>query len=263
MAITKTAAQLELMQKAGHLAACCHREVAARLAPGVTTLEIDRFVERWLLEQGAAAEQKGYYGYPYATCSSVNHIVCHGFPSSRPLRSGDIVTIDFVVNFQGWLADMAWTYGIGDVQPEKERLMQHTLVTLQRTALMATPGTPIGDIAAEIGRLGREAGYGVVTALVGHGIGQKLHEDPEIPNDGCPGQGPVLEEGMVITLEPVFTLGRTGDVLLGADGWSVATCDGSWGAHFEHTVAVTEDGPRILTCLPISPVGNSQRTTRQ
>lgn len=257
---TKTAAQLELMQKAGYLAARCHREVASRLAPGVTTVEIDQFVERWLLQQGATAEQKGYCGYPYATCASVNQVVCHGYPSTKPLKSGDIVTIDFVVNYKGWLADMAWTYGIGHVQPEAKRLMQQTLRALRYAAKLATPGRAVGDIAAAIGRMGRDAGYGVVTALMGHGIGQSIHEPPDIPNDGWPGCGPNLEEGMVITLEPIFTLGTFGGVILGADGWTVATYDGSWGAHFEYTVAVTSDGPRILTCLPFTP---GRRVIRQ
>ncbi|MFW5436099.1 type I methionyl aminopeptidase [Paenibacillus apiarius] len=255
MGETKTDMQLELMQKAGHLAARCHREVASRLAPGVTTHEIDRFVERWLHKHGASAEQKGYYGYPYATCASVNNVVCHGFPDARELNSGDIVTIDFVVNYRGWLADMAWTYPIGHVRPEVKRLVQHTLHALRQAIKLVIPGTSIGDISNAIGRIARMHDYGIVTTLVGHGIGQDMHEPPEVPNDGWSGTGPMLESGMVITLEPIFTLGASGEVMLGHDGWSVLTCDGTWGAHFEHTVAVTDSGPRVLTMLPFTPGG--------
>ncbi|MCG7408618.1 type I methionyl aminopeptidase [Paenibacillus sp. ACRRX] len=249
----KNAEQIAKIQAAGRLAARCHREVASRLAPGVTTKEIDAFVEKWLLREGGYPYQKGYNGFPYSICASRNDIVCHGFPTSIPLLSGDIVTIDLVVQYKGWLADLAWTYNIGRVRPEVKALVRHTLKALRLGMEKARPGGRVGDISNAIGTYGRLSGYGVVQTLVGHGIGRQLHEAPEVPNEGSVGTGDVLEDGLVITLEPIFTMGGNDDVWLGRDGWTVRTMNGQWAAHFEHTIAVTKQGPRILTTA-VSPL---------
>ncbi|MGZ9585500.1 type I methionyl aminopeptidase [Paenibacillus marinisediminis] len=243
----KTTEQIAKMRAAGRIAARCHQMIASKLAPGVATLEIDRFVDRWLAKQGASAAQKGYRSYPFAICASRNEVVCHGLPNNLPLRSGDIVTIDLVVNYKGWLADMAWTYTVGKVQPEVKKLVYHAHKALLRGVQQVRVGSTVGDVSAAMGRYAREKGYGMVLSMIGHGIGRELHQAPEVPNDGIAGTGPMLQRGMVITVEPILTLGRTGQVWTAQDGWSVHTVDGSWGAHFEHTVAVTAAGGRILT----------------
>lgn len=246
----KTASQINKMRIAGRLAAQCQRRIASRLAPGVTTKQIDRYAEQWLMAQGAGAAQKHYKGYPYAICASRNHVVCHGFPDENPLRSGDIVSIDLVVSYKGWLADMACTYPIGKVTPEVKRLIYHTKQALSRGINQAAAGQRIGDVSAAMGNYARQHGYGVVVKMVGHGIGRELHQPPEVPNDGIAGTGEILREGMVITLEPILTIGSSGGVWIDSDGWSVRTADHSWGAHFEHTVAVQQRSALILTELP-------------
>jgi len=242
----KSKEEIERMHRSGRLLASCHREIARIIAPGVTPLEIDRFVEDYLRSKGATPEQKGYMGYPYATCCSVNDVVCHGIPDRTPLREGDIVTIDMVVNIDGWLADSAWTYPVGNISPEARRLLEVTRESLYRGIAQAKVGNRLGDISHAIQSFAESQGYSVVRQFVGHGIGRRMHEDPQVPHFGQPNQGVLLQPGMVITIEPML---NTGDhrVKIDDDGWTARTVDGSLSAQYEHTVAITEDGPLILT----------------
>ncbi len=210
-------------------------------------MQIDALVERFLEKKGATPEQKGYKGFPFATCASVNDIVCHGFPNDRPLKEGDIVTIDMVVNRNGWLADSGWTYAVGNVSPEVAGFMKHTREALFKGIAAAQLGASLGDIGHAIEQVAEREGYGIVRPLVGHGIGRAIHEPPDVPNYGIAGKGPKLKEGMVITIEPVFTLGSSGAVYWGDDGWTISSADGSIGAQYEHTIAITKNGPVILT----------------
>ncbi|ANS76841.1 methionine aminopeptidase [Paenibacillus yonginensis] len=244
---TKNAQQIELIRAAGRILADCHRVLRKAIAPGISTQQIDEFVERFITERGGTAAQKGYRGFPFATCASVNDVVCHGFPTRELLRSGDIVTIDIVVEKDGWMADSGWTYLVGQPSPEVERLYKVTKLALERGIAAAVPGNRIGDISYAIQRTADEAGIGIVKPLVGHGIGQMMHEPPDVPNYGRPGTGLKLRKGMVITIEPVFTLGDTGAVLWESDGWTIRSADGTPGAQFEHTLAVTDKGPDLLT----------------
>ncbi|AWB43270.1 type I methionyl aminopeptidase [Paenibacillus sp. CAA11] len=246
-AVLKSPEEIALIRHAGRIVADCHREISRMIAPGITTLEINEFAEAFISAQGASPEQKGYRGFPYATCASVNDVVCHGFPCTTPLRSGDIVTIDLVVNKDGWLADSGWTYIVGEPSEELKRLFEVTKRALYRGIEQAVPGKRIGDISCAIQRTAEEEGLGVVKALVGHGIGRLLHEAPDVPNYGRPGAGLKLKRGMVITIEPVFTLGPEGSIRWGSDGWTIRSADGSPGAQFEHTIAVEDGGPQILT----------------
>jgi methionyl aminopeptidase len=242
----KTREHIRGIRKAGRVVAACHKALSKRLAPGVTTREIDRYVERFMLDRGATPAQKGYKGYPFATCASVNDVVCHGFPDSEPLESGDIVTIDMVADLNGWKADSAWTYIIGKSTAATDKLLRVAKQAMLEGIKMALPGNYIGDIGHAVQKRAEREGYGVVRMFVGHGIGRSMHEYPEVEHFGPPGQGVKLEEGMVITIEPIVTTGRS-DVYVGMDGWTARTVDGSWAAQFEHTVAITKDGPIVLT----------------
>ncbi|MHB1628076.1 MAG: type I methionyl aminopeptidase [Bacilli bacterium] len=248
MVTIKTPEQIALMRDAGKLLAACHQEIGKRVRPGLSTWEIDQFVERYLRENGAAPEQKGYHGYPYATCASVNDVICHGFPSHTPLTEGDIVTIDMVVNRRGWLADSAWTYPVGRVSEDAERLLRATEESLFLGIEQAVPGKRIGDIASAIEAFATAHGLAVVRQFAGHGIGRSMHEDPVVPHYGYAGRGMVLREGMCLTIEPMLNLG-TYKAQIAADGWTASTVDGSLSAQYEHTLAITSDGPLILTTL--------------
>lgn len=234
------------IRKAGRIVAACHKAIAARIAPGVTTQEIDRFVERFMLDRGATPAQKGYKGYPFATCASVNEVVCHGFPDSIPLEAGDIVTIDMVADVDGWKADSAWTYALGRTTSATDKLLKAAKQSLMDGIKQALPGKRLGDVGHAIQSRAEREGFEVVTAFVGHGIGKHIHEYPAIEHYGMPGTGVLLEEGMVITIEPILTAGRN-DVYIAPDGWTARTRDGAWAAQFEHTVAITKEGPVILT----------------
>jgi methionyl aminopeptidase len=248
MITIKTAEQLENMRKAGHLLALCHKQIARRIRPGVTTREIDSFAEQFLKKNGAKPEQKGYMGYPYATCASVNDVICHGLPNEEPLKNGDIVTIDMVVNLNGWLADSAWSYPVGTVSPRVRKLLQTTQRALEAGIRQAVVGNRIGDIGHAIQSLAEKEGFSVVRQFVGHGIGKRIHEEPVVPHFGHPSTGQRLEEGMVITIEPMLNMGDW-QAKMGSDGWTARTVDGQWSAQYEHTVAITSDGPQILTKL--------------
>lgn len=246
MITIKSKEQIEKMRQAGKILASCHRKLSRLIRPGVTTWEIDRWVEDYLEKQGATPEQKGYMGYPYATCASVNDEVCHGFPRKIPLKEGDIVTIDMVVNLHGWLADSAWTYAVGRVSEDVQKLLDVTKAALYQGIARAKPGNRIGDISHAIQTYAESRGLSVVRPFIGHGIGQRIHEPPEVPHFGPPGKGPLLQEGMVITIEPMLNLGSH-HVTIEPDGWTAKTVDGSWSAQYEHTVAITAEGPLILT----------------
>ncbi|MBO2945384.1 type I methionyl aminopeptidase [Paenibacillus sp. F411] len=243
----KSKEEMAYIREAGAIAAACHRQIEQWVRPGATTLEIDERVEEFLRQAGAYPEQKGHKGFPFATCASVNHQICHGFPKPEPLKAGDIVKIDLVVNKNGWLADRGWTYAAGTPCKEAARLMEHTQAALFAGIQQARVGQTIGDIGYILESAAQKGGYGVVKMLVGHGIGQQLHEPPDIPSFGTPGKGRRLKEGMVITIEPVFTLGPTGAVLWEEDGWTISAADGTLGVQYEHTIGITKGGPLILT----------------
>jgi len=240
--------EIEKMREAGQLLARCHQEIEKLIKPGVTTAEIDQFVEDFLASHGAVPEQKGYHGYPYATCASINDEICHGFPRKTPLKDGDIVTIDMVVNLNGWLADSAWSYAVGEISETAQKLLDVTKTSLFLGIKEAVPGNRIGDIGHAIQTYAEGEGFSVVREFVGHGIGQSMHEEPQIPHYGLKGKGLRLKEGMVITIEPMLNVGDWRSKV-DANGWTARTVDGSLSAQYEHTIAITKDGPLILTTL--------------
>ncbi|BBH22735.1 methionine aminopeptidase [Paenibacillus baekrokdamisoli] len=244
----KTEEQIERIGRAGRIVAACHQEIAKRLRSGVTTMEIDKFAEAFMNNQGARAAQKGYRGYPFATCASVNDVVCHGFPTHVPLRNGDVITIDMVAELDGWMGDSAWTYAIGTPSAEVMKLMKATKQALLLGIEQAVAGNKLGDIAHAVQKVADQEDYAVVESFVGHGIGRDMHEEPTVNHTGKAGSGKRLRKGMVITIEPIFTMGRP-DVYLDKDGWTARSIDGAWSAQYEHTIAITEGKPIILTSL--------------
>ncbi|REE54730.1 methionine aminopeptidase type I [Paenibacillus taihuensis] len=242
----KTDEQLIAIRRTGRIVSACHREIAARIKPGVTTLEINKFADAFMRKHGARPAQIGYKGYPFATCASVGDVVCHGFPSAVPLKEGQIVTIDMVAELNGWMADSAWTYAVGKVSLEVERLMKATKQALYRGIAHAVEGKRLGDVGYAVQQIADREGYSVVEEFIGHGIGRRMHEDPQVFHRGKPGTGKWLRKGMVITIEPIFVLGDP-HVRIDNDGWTARTVDGTWGAQYEHTVAVRDGEPIILT----------------
>lgn len=247
MIIIKTKEEIAKMKQAGEILAACHREIAKLIKPGITTMEIDTFAENFIRSNGATPEQKGYKGYPFATCASINDVICHGFPStSAVLKEGDIVTIDMVVNLKGWLADSAWSYPVGNVAPEMAKLLRVTKESLYKGIEQAVNGNRIGDVSHAIQAYAEAEGFSVVRDFIGHGIGQDMHEEPQVPHYGPPGRGVRIKPGMVFTIEPMLNTGSW-QSRIDLDGWTARTIDGSWSAQYEHTIAITEDGPIILT----------------
>jgi methionyl aminopeptidase len=242
----KTKQQIELMGKAGRILSACHKELRGIIRPGITTLEVDKFVEDFIKSHGAGAEQKGYHGYPFATCASVNDEVCHGFPQNIPLREGDIVTIDMVVNYKGWLADSAWSYAVGTISKKAERLLEITKECLYIGLKNAVEGNRIGDIGYAIQSFAEANGYSVVRDFTGHGIGRIMHDNLVVPHYGSPGRGVRLKEGMVLTIEPMINIGSY-EVTVDSNGWTARTVDGSLSAQYEHTIAITKGDPLIIT----------------
>jgi len=246
MITLKSQREIDMMKKAGELLARTHKEIAKMIKPGITTWEIDQFVDRFLAEHGATPEQKGYKGYEYATCASINDEICHGFPRKQPLQEGDIVTIDMVVNLNGALADSAWSYPVGKVDPLTQKLLDVTKESLYKGMEQVKVGNRIGDIGHAIQTYVEAQGFSVVRNFIGHGIGPTIHEKPEVPHYGLPGKGPRIKEGMVFTIEPMVNIGGF-ETKMDNNGWTARTLDGSLSAQYEHTLAVTNNGIVIIT----------------
>ena len=246
MIILKSEREIKMMHEAGKILAACHKEIGKMIRPGISTLAIDKFVEEYLAKWGATPEQKGYQGYEYATCASVNDEICHGFPNSTPLKDGDIVTIDFVVNLNGGLADSAWSYTVGTISDETKHLMKITKESMYKGIEQAQVGNRLGDIGHAIQTYVEAEGFSVVRDFTGHGIGTSIHEDPAVPHYGKLGKGPKLRAGMVITIEPMVNIGSW-HCKIDKNGWTARTIDGKRSAQYEHTIVITNNGPFILT----------------
>jgi len=243
----KAPPQVAHMREAGRILADAFRMCRDLVKPGVSTLEIDREVENLIRERNAKPAFKGYRGFPATICASINEEVVHGIPAARRrLREGDIIGLDLGAIVEGYYADAAVTLPVGEVPDEVRRLLDVTRESLELGIAECRPGRRIGDVSVAVQRHVEAAGFGIVRAFVGHGIGRALHEDPQVPNFGEPGRGPLLRAGMVLALEPMVTMGHW-EVRVLADRWTAVTVDGSLAAHFEHTVAVTEHGPDVLT----------------
>jgi methionyl aminopeptidase len=242
----KTPEQIEQMAAAGAIQARCLRMLRAKCRPGVTTADLDQAAERFIRSQGATPSFKGYRGFPGSICASPNSMVVHGIPGPYELRRGDLISIDVGVTYEGWVADAAITVPIGEPTPEVEKLLTATRESLFAGVEQARPGNHLGDVSSAVQRRVEADGLSVIRSLVGHGVGRDMHEEPQIPNFGEPGKGPLLEEGMALAIEPMVNAGGP-EIRMGNDGWAVYSADDSPAAHFEFTVAVTADGPRILT----------------
>jgi len=245
--VCRSAAELDRLREAGRLVGQVLTELASRVAPGITTAELDAMAERTIRAAGATPAFKGYHGYPATICASVNHEVIHGIPSAaRTLVEGDIISIDVGAALGGYYGDSAVTLPVGRIADEAARLLRVTDEALARAIACARPGGRISDIGHAVQAHVEAHGFSVVREFVGHGIGQRMHEEPQVPNYGEPGRGPRLAEGMVLAIEPMVNAGKPAVKVL-ADGWTAVTRDGSLSAHFEHTVAITAAGPEVLT----------------
>ena len=247
MIIIKSKQELDRMREAGKVCGLILRELSDLIRPGISTLEIDRFVEKTVREHGMRAAEKGYCGYPASVCVSVNDEVVHGIPSKkRHLREGDIVSCDLVVEYEGYMADAARTYAVGSVSPEAKHLIETAEKAFWNGIAYAKEGYRLSDISHAVQETVEAEGFGVIRDFVGHGIGSEMHEDPQIPNVGKPGKGPRLQRGMTLVIEPMITEGSWEiDVL--ADDWTAVTLDGSLAAHYENTVVITDGEPELLT----------------
>lgn len=243
--VLKTKGEIDLMDEANRVVHDVLDGIAGFLAPGVTPREFDRFAESLIRRAGGVPAFLNYRGYPATLCTSVNDVIIHGIPNDVPLREGDIVGVDCGVVFKGYYGDAARTYAVGKVDPAAENLLTVTRHALDLAIEQVWPGRRLSDIGHAVQRHVEEHGYSVVREFVGHGIGTSLHEDPQIPNYGAPGRGPRLKPGLVLAIEPMVNAGRP-EVTMDADGWTARTRDGSLSAHFEYSVAVTDDGPRVL-----------------
>lgn len=246
MAIITAADEITSLRKSGRIAAQALRAVVAAVRVGVTTAELNEIAERSILEQGGKPSFKGYEGYPFTLCTSVNDVVVHGMPSDQALAEGDIIGLDIGAVYEGLYSDHAITVGVGRISSDLQRLMTDTEQSLKIGLRQVRPGQRIGDIGAAISAFLEPRGYGIVTQLTGHGLGYAVHEPPAIPNIGRPNTGPVIRSGMVLAIEPMVTLGQP-QVVTGDDGWTITTVDHSASAHAEHTVLVTEHGCDIIT----------------
>ena len=247
MIVRKSQAELEAMREGGRITAACLRMLAGSVSPGVTTRELDSLAEDYIYDHGGRPEFKGYQGFPASICASPNAMIVHGIPGSYRLKEGDIISLDVGVRYEGFVTDSATTVAVGEVTEETTRLLETTRRCLEAATEQTRAGNHLGDIGHAIQSLAEARGYGVVRDLVSHGVGRKMHEDPQIPNYGRPSTGPRLLPGMTFAVEPMITAG-TYDIRLSEwDGWSIYTADGSLAAHFEHTIAVTDNGPWVLT----------------
>ena len=248
MIIRKSEQEIERMARAGAVVADVLALLGERARPGVTTEELDGIAEDYIRSQGGFPTFKGYRGYPASICTSPNDMVVHGIPGLYGLSEGDILSVDVGVTLDGFVADSAYTFPIGEISPDAEHLLEACKAALAAGIAECRPGNRLSDISHAIQSATEEQGFSVIRSLVGHGVGRAMHEEPQIPNYGPPGRGPVLAAGMTFAIEPMITAGGP-DVVVHDDEWSISTEDGSLSAHFEHTVAITEDGPRILTTV--------------
>ena len=250
MIIRKSPDEIEVMARAGRVVVETLAVVGEAVAPGVTTAELDEVAEEHIRSQGGVPTFKGYRGFPASICASPNSMVVHGIPGPYRVEAGDTLSIDVGVTLDGFVGDSAYTFAVGEIDAEAQRLLEVCQAALAAAIVEARPGNHVGDISAAVQRVTEEAGFSVVRSLVGHGVGRSMHEEPQVPNYGEPGRGPRLASGTTIAIEPMITAGGD-EVFVAEDGWSISTRDGSLAAHFEHTVAVTDDGPRILTEAPV------------
>ena len=252
MIIRKTPEEIEHMARAGRVVVDTLALIGEHVRPGTTTAELDALADQFIRSHGGEPTFKGYRGYPASICTSPNDMIVHGIPGPYALEEGDILSVDVGVTLDGYVGDSSYTFPVGRIDPEAERLLEVCQEALAAGIEQCQPGGRLSDISHAIQRATEENGFSVVRALVGHGVGRSMHEDPQIPNFGPPGRGPELAPGMVFAIEPMINAGGP-DITVEDDQWSIRTADGSLSAHFEHTVAVREEGPRILT-LAEAPV---------
>jgi len=246
MIICKSPAEIERLRRSGRMARGLLEELHERVQPGVSTLELEKYIERRITQLGARPAFKGYRGYPCCLCASANSEVIHGIPSERSLEKGDILSLDLGVVLEGYYGDSAITVSVGGIPESTQRLLRVTQEALQLAIDKARLGNRVGDISSTIQRHAEQNGFSVVREFVGHGIGRQLHEEPQVPNFGQPGHGPVLKQGMVLAIETMINAGGSAVRVL-ADNWTAVTADGSLSAHFEHMVAISRNGPDVLT----------------
>jgi methionyl aminopeptidase len=250
MIIRKSEKEIEAMARAGRVVADTLALLGENMRPGVTTQDLDELAEEYIRSQGGEPTFKGYHGFPASICTSPNSMVVHGIPGAYRIEESDLISVDVGVTLKGFVADSAYTFAVGEIDDETQRLLDVGQAALEAGIAEARAGQHIGDISAAVQRTTEEAGFSVVKSLVGHGIGRAMHEEPQIPNWGEPGRGPLLAPGMTLAIEPMINAGGPG-VVVAEDRWSISTADESLSAHFEHTVAVTESGPRILTLAEV------------
>jgi methionyl aminopeptidase len=250
MIIRKSVQEIEGMARAGELVAETIALVGEHVQPGITTGELDRIAEEFIREHGGVPTSKGYRGFPAATCISPNSMVVHGIPGEHRVEEADLISVDVGITLDGLIADSAYTFAVGEITPEARRLLEICQEARDAGIAQARPGNHVGDISHAVQTVVEGGGFSVVRSLVGHGVGRHYHEDPQVPNFGDPGRGPLLQPGMTLAIEPMITAGRP-DVYVHDDDWSISTRDGSLAAHFEHTVAILDEGPRILTWAKI------------
>lgn len=262
MIIRKSEAELAKMAHAGAVVQGCLELLSGAVRPGVTTEELDAMAEKYIISKGGVPTFKGYHGFPGSICASPNDMVVHGIPGQLKLKEGDILGVDVGVTMDGFIGDAAMTFPVGKISEEAERLLRVTEESLKRGIAQCKVGNRIGDISHAVQTYVESNGFSVVQSMVGHGVGREMHEDPQVPNYGPAHQGPELREGMVIAIEPMVNVGGF-EVESGDDGWAILTRDGSLSAHFEHTVAITKDGPRILTAAKADGEGSTSTGERK
>jgi methionyl aminopeptidase len=246
--LRKSQQEIEGMARAGEVVVDALAMIGEELKPGISMLELDRLAEEFIRERGGVPTSKGYRGYPATLCISPNAMIVHGIPTEYRAREGDVISVDVGVTLDGLIADSAYTFGVGEISADAQRLLDVCQEALAAGIEQAQVGNHVSDIGHAIQTVVEDAGFSIVRSLVGHGVGRAYHEDPQIPNFGAPGRGPQLLPGMTLAIEPMINAGGP-DVVMHADEWSISSADGSLSAHFEHTVAVTEAGPRVLTAV--------------